>query len=487
MSGLGTFRRKVAEALTVLVLVHVPVLVLVGWWRNAGLFGLTGAAAAALAVLPLLFVWLRRPLTTVAYALAVALVGQASLLVYAFAGHPWQIEMHFYYFAVLAMMSGFCQWHLLLFTAGLIAAEHLILDQVFPAALYPGGANIIRILVHASVVAIETGMLIVIGRTIVSAFALADRARQEAERMAAELAAVGAQREHSLSAQTTRADGLNRRLGSFNDAMAVSIESLHGAAKALQANADMLSRAVVRTNARSSTASVASESTGIEVGLVAAAGEDLARTIAEVGANAMRSSELATSAVNETQTTSRAVDEMAAMAIEIGTVTGLISQIAAQTNLLALNATIEAARAGDAGRGFSVVAQEVKALAAQTAAATQDIASRIAAMQDATKRSVDAIGAISTTIRELDLVAALIATAMDQQAGAARNIAASVNKAARNIDHVSGAIGEIETIVGDTAVSAGELGHAATEIGNQTEQIRQRIRTFEADLYALPA
>src|SRR6185437_16281810 len=97
-------------------------------------------------------------------------------------------------------------------------------------------------------------------------------------------------------------------------------------------------------------------------------------------------------------------------------------------------------------------------------------------------RSVAAIGAISDTIGELDRVAAVIAGAMEHQSDAAREIAVNVNRAARNVDHVSSAISEIETIVGDTATAADNLGHSAVEVTTQTDQIRSRIRSFTEEL-----
>ena len=93
-------------------------------------------SALVLALLPLLFLWLQRPLLTVSLAITVALVGQTSLLVYAFEGHPWQVEMHFYYFVVLAMLSGFCGWRALLLAAALIAFHHIGLNFVLPSAVY---------------------------------------------------------------------------------------------------------------------------------------------------------------------------------------------------------------------------------------------------------------------------------------------------------------------------------------------------------------
>ena len=109
----------------------------------------------------------------------------------------------------------------------------------------------------------------------------------------------------------------------------------------------------------------------------------------------------------------------------------LITDIAEQTNLLALNATIEAARAGEAGRGFAVVAGEVKALAGQTAKATEEIGAQIAGMQQATKRSIEAIGAIERTIREIGEISGAIAAAVTEQGAATQEIARSVETAAR--------------------------------------------------------
>ena len=119
-----------------------------------------------------------------------------------------------------------------------------------------------------------------------------------------------------------------------------------------------------------------------------------------------QSNEIATKAMSEAEWTNATVKELNEAAGRIGDVVRLITDIAEQTNLLALNATIEAARAGDAGRGFAVVASEVKALAGQTAKATENIGAQIAGMQQATMRSIGAIGAIEHTIREIGQITA---------------------------------------------------------------------------------
>jgi methyl-accepting chemotaxis protein len=484
MTNLESFQRTVAKALTILAMVHVPVLCLISWALGHGIWA-DGIAALAFAAVPALLLWAGRPLMIVALALAVALVGQTSLLVFVFSGHPWQVEMHFYYFAVLAMLSGFCDWRILIVSAALIALHHLSLNFILPAAVYPGGSDFLRVVVHAVVVVVETTMLILIGHTIRSAFAAAEDARRKAQDAAVELERVAARQTHDLTATSQRVRHTDDLLERFKREMADSVDIVHTAAMALQANAEKLGVATTRASARSVTASLTSEAMATKVSSAAHAGEELARTIAHVGENAAQSSRLAADAVSEADRTSSTIDEMAAVAKEIGRVTELITAIAGQTNLLALNAAVEAARAGEAGRGFAVVAQEVKALAAQTATATQEITSKIEAMRNATTRSVAAIEGISATIRELDKFSALIASAVEQQAGAAHQISGDVNAAAVGVTHVNGAVGEIESISRETAVAVLQVGSASAQIAGQTRMIRERVGAFTQEIHAI--
>ena len=486
MTSLETFQLTIARALTALVVLQVPILALVCWLLNRDVIA-NSLVALALAAVPVTFVLTQRNVTAIAYGLAVALVGQTSLLVYAFSGHPWQVEMHFYYFAVLAMLSGFCDWRVLILAAGLISLHHLTLNGFLPAAVYPDGSNYARVGVHAIIVVIETVVLIGIGHVIRSAFAQAQVARSQAELAAAETDRIAAKRELDLAATKARADRMSDMLGRFKDEMAKSIEVLHGAANGLRSNADTVGAAATRANAQTVTVAIASEQTTQQVNSAAQAGVELALSIADVGENAGKSSRLATGAVSEAELTKGTIDEMAAVASEIGKVTDLITAIAQQTNLLALNATIEAARAGQAGRGFAVVAQEVKALAVQTGTATQEIANRIDAMQGATARSVSAIQGITHTIKEIDRFAANIATAVEQQAGAAQEIAGNTSAAASGVNHVTAAISEIEAIADQTTHAATELNSAAMEIARQTSMIWERVRAFTEEARAIQA
>ena len=486
MTSIEDLQTAVMRALAALAVIHVPILgaiaLLLG--RPAiSMMGLAGLLAAA----PVILIVLRRPTIVVAYALVVALVGQTSLLVFTFDGHPWQVEMHFYYFAVLAMLSGFCDWKVLLVAAGLIAAHHLSLNMVLPAAVYPGGTNIVRVLVHAVVVVIETVMLVGIGQAIRAAFAQAQAARHDAEAAATALERNVSLRETELATTVKRADLLSELVERFQREIGESTEILHSAAQSLAADAATLNKTAADANHQAIAATKVSAETSHKVQIAAAGGEELATTIAEVGASAARSSQLAAGAVAEAVKTSATIDELASVAAEIGKVTDLISAIAGQTNLLALNATIEAARAGEAGRGFAVVAQEVKELAGQTAAATMEIGERIAAMQLATGRSVQAIQAISSTIRTLNQFSAKIAESVEQHAAIARDIAGNANAGAAGVHAVSSTIIQFEGVAQHASQSASKLDAAAAGVSNQTQLIRERARLLTQEIRTMTA
>jgi methyl-accepting chemotaxis protein len=477
MTDLRSFQLTVAKVLAALGVVHVPMLAVICALLGDRVVPNT-VACAVLAVIPLVLLYAGRPISTVAFAIAITLVGQTSLLVLAFEGHPWQVEMHFYYFAVLAMLSGFCDWRVLVLAAALVALHHLSLNFVLPAAVYPGGGDLLRVGVHAFVVVIEVAMLIFIGQTIRHAFASADQARTAAEAAAAELEAIGHQREQTLVTTNKRADLTGALLDTFKGEMESSIAVLSQAAHELENNADGFDAAADHARTQLAAAAAASEETTAKVAAVADAGKELARTISEISATVSESSRLTSETVDSAEIANRAITELTAAASEIGDMTSLISRIAAQTNLLALNATIEAARAGAAGKGFAIVAQEVKALAAETAKATEDIARKTAGIQGTTERSAAAIAGISEMVRQLDSLSARIGGAIELQAAATHEISLSVDAAASGVGDVTGSISGVAAVADQTANSTKSLRHSAVELAGQTKTIRQRITSF---------
>ncbi|HEY8610843.1 MAG TPA: methyl-accepting chemotaxis protein, partial [Roseomonas sp.] len=189
-------------------------------------------------------------------------------------------------------------------------------------------------------------------------------------------------------------------------------------------------------------------------------------------------------AVEKARGTDATVGALAHGAAKIGEVIALINTIASQTNLLALNATIEAARAGEAGRGFAVVASEVKALATQTARATEEIGGQIGAIQTATTQAVEAIGGIAHTIGEISGITAGIAAAVEEQGAATAEIARSVQHAAAGNERVSALMEGIHVDAASTAGVAGQLAGTARELSSQSGVLREAVNDFLAEVRA---
>ena len=293
--------------------------------------------------------------------------------------------------------------------------------------------------------------------------------------------AEAATRERATAERRSAMEGL---AGDFERSVNGIVRSVSSAATGMQTTAQSMTATASDASARAANVSAASQSASGNVGTVAAAAEELSSSVTEISRQVGRSSEIASQAVSDAERTNATVQVLSTGAEKIGEVVKLIHSIAAQTNLLALNATIEAARAGKSGRGFAVVASEVKALANQTAKATEEISSQVEAMQQSTSDAVAAISGISRTIAQMSEITTSIATSIEQQGDATREIARNIQSVAAGSSEINTHIGGVTTAASATGTAASEVLDNARELDKQSGMLRSAVDGFLAKVRA---
>ncbi len=236
------------------------------------------------------------------------------------------------------------------------------------------------------------------------------------------------------------------------------------------------------------------EQTTTNLAHVASATEQMTSTIGEIAQNSEKARRITDEATRQAARITEQINELGVAAREIGKVTEAITEISSQTNLLALNATIEAARAGAAGKGFAVVATEIKALAQQTAAATEDIKGRIAGVQSATAGGIKEIGKVSDVIQEVSAIVASIAAAIEEQSASTKDIARNIAEASLGVNdanarvsqtsHVSREIARdivgVDHAAGEMATGSDHVRTSATELSGVAEELKVSVSRFHA-------
>jgi methyl-accepting chemotaxis protein len=443
------------------------------------------AMAAAAAAIATLMVWHDPAGLATRATVTVASVSVPAQLVALLAGHPWQIDMHMAFFAVLAVLATYADWRMILLGAAVTACHHLALNVMLPALVFPGGADLVRVVLHAAIVVVEAGALIWLTHRIATVLPAAERAAREAAESASAVAQLTAERE----AEAARAEAARREEAAlvadrFQAEMGGVVAEVEAAAAGMDKTAGMLAEASSRAGREADEAASAAARSARGVQSAAAAVEEMSASIGEITRRIGEAASVSGEAARSAGTVEQTVANLAKAARRIGAVAGMIGGVAGQTNLLALNATIEAARAGEAGKGFAVVANEVKGLAAETAKATEEIAREIAAMQAATDDTGRAVGEIIGVVRRIDGIASAIAAAMEEQAAAIGEIGRAVQAAAAGTDDSSAAIATVSAAAGENAEIARRTRESARALSATAEVMAERLDTFLGSLRA---
>lgn len=418
-----------------------------------------------------------------------------AILLFQWSGSAWQLDMHMIFFAVIATLVALADWRAIIASAGVTAVHHLVLNFVMPSYVFNGGSDLGRVLFHAAIVLIETGVLVWLAAQLEQLFisrsqlsAAAAEAEREAEEQRARLA------EEQTRTITAVGQGLHALASGdltyrMNDALPASFLQLgrdfNFAAEKLE---DVMSGVLATLNTlreegalvaeQSETLAMRTETQASALQETVVAMDHVGKTVTETDqrtsdalASASAAQKVAKNGGNVVDKAVVAMQGIEQSAKEIANIITIIDSIAFQTNLLALNAGVEAARAGESGKGFAVVASEVRALAQRSADAANEIKSLISRSTQEVAHGVSLVGETGTVLQS-------IATHIEQMNALAESIAHSASNQSSSFKEINQTISDLDRVTQQNAAMAEEGRGVAQKLSSETENVAQLVSRF---------
>lgn len=286
------------------------------------------------------------------------------------------------------------------------------------------------------------------------------------------------QEAQKIKAERQQKEAMLAMADNFEAGVGGMISSLAAASTELQSTAEGMKDISDQTEMASQTVASSSEESSASVNSVASAMEEMSASSSEIASQVSMTTTRSNDTAENAKRANETVDQLDTLVQNIGVVVESIQDIAEQTNLLALNATIEAARAGEAGKGFAVVADEVKKLANETGQKTEEISSQIGAIQTATGASVEAMQRIISNISEIDVSVSGVSAAIEEQNATTSEISRSIAEASQGAQQVSQIIGDVLRGAQETGTSADNVLEASTEVSQLSEKLKMSVDEF---------
>ena len=469
---------------------HVPLIWILCQVTGANSIALTGPTlvAAVVATAMLMTSALRLPGRLV---VAVALMVQISLAVAALQGNPWQVDMHMYYFAMLAVLVSYIDWRVIVAGTAAVAVHHLGLNYFYAAAVYPGGADLGRVVMHAVILIVEAAVLVVVSHKVCSlitnlgsivqqvqeADSLQRRNQEDSNKLIAVLTeglSKLAGKDLSYRIKNDLPDMFRAIGNDFNKA----IGQLENIVSTVATSSESITSGTGEISAASSDLSRRTESQAANLEETAAALAEVTRKVKETAAGAKDASASVRMAQTEAQAgTAVVTDAIEAMkriekvSSEITQIIDVIEEISFQTNLLALNAGVEAARAGDTGRGFAVVASEVRSLAQRSTEAAHNIKGLINTSTHEVGQGVQMVEATGQALQK-------IVSRVNEVNQKIMDMASAAESQATGLAEVNIAVTQIDQTTQQNAAMVEQATAATHNLTQQSQMLRALMDEF---------